>query len=160
MLHPNHNNSGSASLSYVGLSSTPTYELKASGALQGFSFSLGDTLLYIGYVNGMESGILDNPVTSDTIYLQFATNIPCPGTPTVTYEGQVYNTIQIFSQCWLKENLNVGVMIDGQTYQWDNGIIEKYCYNNEPDNCTEYGGLYQWQEMMQHQLHLRGGMHP
>ena len=32
----------------------------------------------------------------------------------------------------------------------DNGVIEKYCYNNEPDSCTKYGGLYQWNEMMQY----------
>jgi uncharacterized protein (TIGR02145 family) len=81
---------------------------------------------------------------------QFATNIPCPGMPTVEYEGQVYNTIQIFSQCWLKENLNVGMMIPEAKDQSNNGIIEKYCYNNEPDSCAKYGGLYRWDEMMQY----------
>jgi uncharacterized protein (TIGR02145 family) len=68
----------------------------------------------------------------------------------VEYEGQVYNTIQIFSQCWLKENLNVGDMIPVTIEQWNNGTIEKYCYNNEPDSCTKYGGLYHWGEMMQY----------
>ena len=34
--------------------------------------------------------------------------------------------------------------------QLNNGTIEKYCYNNEPDSCTKYGGLYQWDEMMQY----------
>ena len=66
------------------------------------------------------------------------------------YEGQVYNTVQICSQCWLKENLNVGTMIPGGQYPSNNGIIEKYCYNNEPDSCTKYGGLYRWEEMMQY----------
>jgi uncharacterized protein (TIGR02145 family) len=97
-----------------------------------------------------ESGILDTPSTSKTYTFQFATNIPCPGTPTITYEGQVYNTIQIFSQCWLKENLNVGSMIPGTQNQTNNGILEKYCYTNISDSCTKYGGLYQWQEMMQY----------
>jgi uncharacterized protein (TIGR02145 family) len=97
-----------------------------------------------------ESGILDSPNANETFTFQFATNIPCPGTPTVTYEGQVYNTIQIFSQCWLKENLNVGTMINGSQEQTNNGIKEKYCYNNQPDSCTKYGGLYQWDEMMQY----------
>jgi len=59
----------------------------------------------------LESGILDAPVINESYFFEFATNIPCPGTPTVTYEGQVYNTIQIFSQCWLKEGLNVGTII-------------------------------------------------
>jgi uncharacterized protein (TIGR02145 family) len=101
-----------------------------------------------------ESGILDTAVTNKTYIFQFATNIPCPGTPTVTYEGQVYNTIQIFSQCWLKENLNVGTMIPGTQDQTNNNIIEKYCYNNEPDSCSKYGGLYQWDEMMQYTTRL------
>jgi uncharacterized protein (TIGR02145 family) len=31
-----------------------------------------------------------------------------------------------------------------------NSVIEKYCYNNEVDSCAKYGGLYQWDEMMQY----------
>ena len=75
---------------------------------------------------------------------------PCPGVPTVYYEGQTYNTVEIGTQCWLKENLNVGIMIPGIQNQTNNSQIEKYCYNNDPANCTEYGGLYQWDEMMQY----------
>ena len=75
---------------------------------------------------------------------------PCPGIPTVTYEGQVYNTVLIGEQCWLKENLNVGTLINGTEEMTDNGIIEKYCYDNNVANCDEYGGLYQWNEIMQY----------
>ncbi len=103
-----------------------------------------------------ESGILDSPTTNETYTFQFATNITCPGTPTVEYEGQVYNTIQIFSQCWLKENLNVGTMINGSQSQTNNSIKEKYCYDNNHDSCTKYGGLYQWNEMMQYTT-MHGG---
>ncbi|MBW6460450.1 MAG: hypothetical protein K0B08_07735 [Bacteroidales bacterium] len=113
-------------------------------------FTAGDELLYIGYANGLESGILDTPDESTTYTFQFATNIPCPGMPTVAYGGKVYNTIQIFSQCWLKENLNLGVMINGTMEQSNNGTIEKYCYENKQDSCTKYGGLYQWNEAMQY----------
>jgi len=72
--------------------------------------------------------------------------IPCQGTPTIDYAGKTYNTVQIGSQCWLKENLDVGIM-SGQS---NNGIIEKYCYNNVLDSCTKYGGLYLWNEAMQY----------
>ena len=34
--------------------------------------------------------------------------------------------------------------------QTNNGVIEKYCYNDSIANCDEYGGLYQWAEMMQY----------
>jgi uncharacterized protein (TIGR02145 family) len=65
-------------------------------------------------------------------------------------DGQVYNTVLIGEQCWMAENLNIGEMINGNSNQTDNGIIEKYCYDNVPTNCDEYGGLYQWNEMMQY----------
>ncbi len=78
---------------------------------------------------------------------------PCPGIPTITYEGKTYNTVQIDDKCWLKENLNVGNMIvsDSATHnQTDNGILEKYCYNNDESYCDKYGGLYQWDEAMRY----------
>jgi uncharacterized protein (TIGR02145 family) len=75
---------------------------------------------------------------------------PCPGMPTVEYEGHTYNTVLIGSQCWLRENLDVGVQISGSTNQTNNGTIEKWCYNNSASNCEIYGGLYQWDEMMKY----------
>jgi len=74
----------------------------------------------------------------------------CPGTATVIYMGKIYNTVKIGTQCWLKENLDVGVMIQGTEEMSNNSIIEKYCYDNDPNNCDTYGGLYQWREMMQY----------
>ena len=41
-------------------------------------------------------------------------------------------------------------MIQGTEEMTDNGIIEKYCNKNNTDSCTIYGGLYQWEEMMQY----------
>jgi uncharacterized protein (TIGR02145 family) len=71
----------------------------------------------------------------------------CPGLPTVTYEGKVYHTVQIGSQCWFKENLNVGTQTQ---YQSNNGIIEKFCIDSSEAKCDEYGGFYTWDEMMQY----------
>ena len=68
----------------------------------------------------------------------------------VNYEGENYNTIHIGTQCWFKENLNVGTMIDGIESQTNNSVIEKFCYDNLESNCSVYGGLYQWDEMMQY----------
>ncbi len=73
---------------------------------------------------------------------------PSEDASTVTYSGKVYHTVKIGSQTWLKENLDVGVMIQGTANQSNNGVIEKYCYNNDTANCTKYGGLYQWDEAM------------
>ncbi len=76
---------------------------------------------------------------------------PCPGTPTVTdADGNVYNTVQIGEQCWMKENLRVGTQIDGSQGTSNNDIIEKYCYQNDENNCEIYGGLYEWNEIMKY----------
>jgi uncharacterized protein (TIGR02145 family) len=146
---PSYSPGGKASLDYLSGELSVT-ELKSFKAIKEFVFNPGDELLYIGYTDTLQSGMLDFPEGSTAYTFQFATNIPCPGTRTVDYEGQTYNTIQIFSQCWLKENLNVGTMISGDQEMTDNNIIEKYCKENEPDSCDKYGGLYQWNEMMQY----------
>ena len=44
----------------------------------------------------------------------------------------------------------MGTMINGDESMQDNGLTEKYCFNNDPANCEIYGGLYQWNEMMQY----------
>jgi uncharacterized protein (TIGR02145 family) len=67
----------------------------------------------------------------------------------IDYAGQSYSTVQIGTQCWMAENLNVGTMLPGGTPSND-GIIEKFCYSNTAANCTNYGGLYTWDEMMQY----------
>lgn len=47
------------------------------------------------------------------------------------------------------ENLNIGEMVEGGKDQSDDSKIERYCYNNDTLNCLNYGGLYEWAEMMQ-----------
>ncbi len=64
--------------------------------------------------------------------------------------GKTYSTVQIGTQCWMAENLNIGTMIAGTSDQTDNAILEKYCYGNITGNCDTYGGLYQWNEAMQY----------
>ena len=65
-------------------------------------------------------------------------------------DSKTYHTVLIGTQCWMKENMNAGTRIDGITPQTNNSILEKYCYDNSESNCTIYGGLYQWDEMMQY----------
>ncbi len=73
----------------------------------------------------------------------------CP--PTMTDDdGNSYETVRINNQCWMKSNINVGTRIDGQEFGSDNGGIEKYCYDNSNSKCDEYGGLYNFDEMMKY----------
>ncbi len=90
---------------------------------------------------------------SEQLFTQ--TGQPCPGIPTIDYGGKTYHTVQINNQCWLKENLNIGTMINGSIGQSNNGIIEKYCYNNDSLNCEIYGGYYQLNEAL-HYVNLNG----
>jgi len=64
-------------------------------------------------------------------------------------DNKVYQTVQIGSQCWMAANLNYGAILASSQDQRDNCVAEKYCYNDIPINCTNNGGLYQWDELMQ-----------
>jgi uncharacterized protein (TIGR02145 family) len=63
-------------------------------------------------------------------------------------DNKTYATIQIGSQCWLATNLNYGTILASSQDQRDNCIAEKYCFNDNPVNCANHGGLYQWDEVM------------
>lgn len=78
------------------------------------------------------------------------TCFPCGQTLTDPRDGQAYPTVLIGSQCWFAKNLNIGTQIKAVQDQTDNGILEKYCYDSLVSNCDIYGGLYQWNEMMQY----------
>lgn len=66
-------------------------------------------------------------------------------------DNQIYATQQIGTQCWMSQNLNYGIYILSQTYQYDNCIPEKFCYSDLASSCTQYGGLYQWDELIQYE---------
>jgi len=76
----------------------------------------------------------------------FSTAVACPAS--VEYGGTTYSTVVIGGQCWFRENLALGTAIPGTTNQTNNFIVEKYCYEDDPDFCSYYGGLYQWNELM------------
>jgi uncharacterized protein (TIGR02145 family) len=78
----------------------------------------------------------------------FSTRLPC-GQAIVFYGNITYHSVLIGGQCWLKENLNIGIQITGiQNQDPTHPTIEKYCFNNDSTNCSLYGGLYQWDEAM------------
>lgn len=132
----------------------------ATNTVNGYYFSSVGTFTTTGTVQVTLAGS-GTPVTAQTDNFT-ATAIggsTCTFSVTVevntcgnllSYGGQNYTTELIGSQCWMEENLNIGTMVYGNTNQTDNGTIEKYCYDNNTSNCSLYGGLYQWNEMMQY----------
>jgi len=92
---------------------------------------------------------------SDINYFR-TVSLSCEEYPVVEWMGQTYNTVKVGNQCWFRENLNAGEMIHSSLYSSNNGIIEKYCYDNNPANCTRYGGLYLWSEAMNYDTDQTG----
>ncbi len=79
--------------------------------------------------------------------------LPCPGMPELAdLDGNIYHTVQIGSQCWMKENLKVTKYPDGtaipnvtQNSAWDelqaNNSDAAYCFYDNDEN-NGYGVLY------------------
>jgi uncharacterized protein (TIGR02145 family) len=84
------------------------------------------------------------------IIVQAAPIFTCGNNLTDMRDNKVYPTIQLGSQCWMASNLNYGTILVSTQDQRDNCLFEKYCYNDNPVNCTNLGALYQWDEMMQY----------
>jgi uncharacterized protein (TIGR02145 family) len=72
----------------------------------------------------------------------------CGGTFKDVRDNRYYQTVGFGSQCWMAENLNYGIQIASALAQSNNCIPEKYCFNDNSSDCSGYGGLYQWDEMM------------
>ena len=79
-------------------------------------------------------------------------------TKTLTdYDGNVYNTVAIGTQCWMKENLKTTHYSDGWPIEWRNeerSYTEAYYYypNRDILNVAEYGLLYNWKAVMRNSL--------
>lgn len=134
----------------------------STDTVNGYSFSGSGTFSTTGTVQVLLVGtgtpilpqtdtfILYADIASGTCTTSITVAPACGSSITDSRNGQSYSTVLIGDQCWMAENLNIGTMVDGNTNQTDNGIIEKYCYDNTETNCDLYGGLYQWDEMMQY----------
>jgi uncharacterized protein (TIGR02145 family) len=120
--------------------SKKTGQPKSPFATIDMSYTTGDILLYKSISGQYSTIITDIPSSSKTVTVTFTA---CRDT-----EGHTYATLLAGTQLWMAANLNVGTKIQDTTNQNNNGIIEKYCYENKESNCTLYGGLYQWGEMM------------
>ncbi len=78
----------------------------------------------------------------------YAQPAACGDTLIDTRDGKKYRTISIGNQCWMQDNLDYGVYLTSSTFQSNNGIFERFAYNNDTTNCPIYGALYQWNEAM------------
>ena len=143
---------GNCKIVYTGIR-VSTDGLKSQQSVNAFTFNPGDELKYTAYSDIGSETITDAPEGNQTYTFQFAGGGPCPGMPTITdIDGNIYNTVQIGNQCWMKENLktttyNNGTQIPNITNgtNWGNLITGAYAwYNNESTWKDLYGAMYNW----------------
>jgi len=119
--------------------------LKSSGSESSviqMQYNDGEQLLLTGY-SGIYATIVPLiPTDNMTLTFNF---VECTDA-----DGNNYPVVGIGTQVWMAQNLNIGTRINGSDEQTDNQVIEKYCYDDLESNCDVYGGLYQWDEMMQY----------
>ena len=75
------------------------------------------------------------------------------GTSTLTdIDGNIYNTVLIGAQCWMKENLKTTRYADGTSISQGSSTSTETAYwyypNNDASNKTTYGLLYNWKAVM------------
>jgi uncharacterized protein (TIGR02145 family) len=139
-----------------------TYQSKSAKGETENPFDLGDSMEYVGYAtnNGAEiesEVIRQMQIGSESFELVFATLVgdgqPCPGTQILTdADGNTYNTVQIGTQCWMRENLRVTKYAIGTAIPLgtSTSINTPYRYNpnNNSSNVSTYGYLYNWAAVM------------
>jgi uncharacterized protein (TIGR02145 family) len=100
----------------------------------------------------LQSGV-ETHALADVINVTFSTSNSCGSNTTVTdIDGNVYQTVSIGTQCWMKENLKVSKYRNGDPIPtnlsntaWQTATTGAYAiYNNDAGNNTTYGKLYNW----------------
>jgi len=125
----------------------------------GFLFSFGELLRFTGYAttptfvvgnNEME----DAPLNNQVYIFNIVEGIRCTGNPSVTdIDGNVYNTVLVGEQCWLRENLKTTHYKNGTPINypgtnnaaWQSDTVGAYAWFNNNIAWKEiYGSLYNW----------------
>ena len=124
----------------------------AEKAVNDFGFGIGDELKYTCYSDIGEMTIIDSPTGNQTYTFHYSGNF-CPGMPTITdIDGNMYNTVLIGNQCWMKENLETTTYRNGTSIPnvtsdtaWENLTTGAYVwYDNDISWKGPYGALYNW----------------
>lgn len=128
----------------------PLIQLKSGSS---HAFELGDEMRYRGHSSLIVSSeVRKNQTTDDNITLVFDTHgIACTGMPIVTdFDGNVYNTVQIGNQCWMRENIRSTHFPNGEEILLaQEAISSTACrYITVADSIGVDGYLYNWMAVM------------
>lgn len=92
-------------------------------------------------VSGLDGSIINNTITR---------NWPSQCGTVKDYEGNVYHTVRIGNQCWMRENLRTTHYADGTALVTISGTSSSvpYYYQNTSLDLVQYGLLYNWPAVM------------
>ena len=99
--------------------------------------------------------ILENIIYElhDTSSVQSCPDMPFP---LMDYDGNMYNTVLIGTQCWMKDNLRTSHYSDGTAIAQGVTVSTTIPYRYRPDNnsmnVSTHGYLYNWKAVMRNSL--------
>ena len=156
----NHGGGSENGIEYVGIvqtlydaSTTPKSDIRL---VTDNLFEYGDLMEFIGSAtfDGIEyeSQVIMQHQGQDTVIkLVFLTiEDPCEGTPTLTdIDGNVYHTVALGNQCWMKENLRVTRFADSTeiplfSSEYSSTTPYRFVPLNNESNVITDGYLYNW----------------
>lgn len=127
------------------------YAEYGSGAVQLSGLTANTTYYVRAYATNSRGTAYGNELSFTTVAT--TANQPCPGAATVTdIDNNIYNTVQIGNQCWMKENLRATHYTNGISIPLGSNTSTSTGYRYYPDNNSSnvntYGYLYNWKAVM------------
>lgn len=156
----NHGIGNSDNITYIGASANLTVYYRGSKGSINQPFFYGDQMQYKGFamVNNEEVDgelVWKEETVSETIVLPINPNFEdfvCGVSAVTDIDGNIYNTVLLDRQCWMKENLRVSRFPNGTIIPLSTEMSAttpmRYLADNDETQVDFFGYLYNWSAIM------------